>query len=333
MDTSPAHQHLASSVAVVAPHGNLPPDWAVAMASPQETAAFSVSRHTEQPLEEPHLAHLSMPACPESPNDAFAAVFGTAIGRASDEELKSLGDILEHLRDVSSLPSALGSRLDAESEPKIEMLLGPLVEAEDGVRATWIEVNNVATGESICPDIPWLIDKLPPTVFQKRDVPPCERFHGGTVRLLVELGPHGSGDLVVIPWVSPECQEEALSHFILSVRTAGSLGPSYLHSAVLSALCSELAEDDIIPETASLSKLYEEVGLSLASLSQSSDGEVSFELHFTGAGDISASLLASGFAGFSARFGIGDRGDFNLLDIILHRLSPWLNQPEGPSSS
>jgi len=286
------------------------------MPSP-EAAALSVSRHTQQSNGEPSLANFTLPTPPESPNDAFAALFGTKPGSASEEDLLSLSELIGNIKQMAGVPSTLGSRLDRDREPDVELLVGPIVEAEDGTRATWVEASNPATGEWISPEITWLIDKLPPLVTQERDVPPCERFQAGPVRLLVELGTEGSSDMSIMPWVSAECREEALNHFLRSVRSAGALGPSYLHSAVLSALSIELSQDEIIPETTSLSTLYEEIGMSVCSITQASDGEVSVGLAFTEEGALSAALKASGLMGLTARFGIGERGDFTALDIQL----------------
>lgn len=317
MKPGPVPPSLASSVTLAAAASLPAPDWALAMPSPGPAAAFSVSRHTEQSDGEPSLSHLSLPTPLESPNDVFAAVFGTKPGRAGEDDLESLVDLLSTIKRMASVPSTLGSRLDREGDPQVEMLLGPITEAEDGTRATWIEARNPATGEWACPEITWLIDKLPPLVAQDRDVPPCERFQSGPVRLLVELGVQGSSDLSIMPWVSAECRDEALLNFIRSVRSGGAFGPSYLHSAVLSALCMELSLDEIIPETTSLSSLYEELGMTVCAITQASNGEVSVGLAFTEEGALSAGLKAVGLNGFTARFGIGERGDFAALDIRL----------------
>lgn len=182
--------------------------------------------------------------CVDTPDDAFVSLHGCNIAQLSAAEREILLALLDDMRDAARGPLGMNGSIPAEESivPDLLMRVGPLVQGESGIRATWIEVTCRDTQESLIPDVAWLIGELPLDLLEARDGCLWERFYSGSARIQLEFAADLSGDLRVRPWLSVKCGDEAFRRMALAIRSGGELGPSCLHATVLQAL-GELLEE------------------------------------------------------------------------------------------
>ena len=212
------------------------PEWNLAMPDPGTQREFSSSLTTDTA---PELLQGSVDGLPcqfESPSDVFAELFGTKTCRASQAELESMAELLGRIRDAVAASDSLPSFHEGIAEPDVQITFGPLVQDPEGTKYSWIEVFNRDTGDYLCPSVPWLIEGTAESSGSGEVPCQWERFSRGHARLLLELPAAGDGDLMVMPWISPECAEEAIVGLLASMKSGGRSGASCLHAAILLSL-------------------------------------------------------------------------------------------------
>jgi hypothetical protein len=282
----------------------------------------STLRHSCDSLSVPvSVVDVEVPAtgCVDSPNDAFAAQFGSVKGKVTEQELRALAVLVYRLVEVVSESNGLGGELESFAHPKIRTHVGTLVSAPGAGRFCWVELYSKDTGEYLLPDFAELGYEPSTTIIEGRDEGACERFSAGVARVVVELSRDLDGEMKVFPWVSCECGDEAIRHMIYSMRTQGLSGASVLHAAVLrrvfGTLNSNGAEgNEVMP----MSQLLQETRCEVVKLSQSTDGKLFFDFTFGGEGAAPQALADAGIRSARFTFGLGAGGDFTVQSFVVN---------------
>ena len=146
----------------------------------------------------------------ESPDDDFSQRFRpyrTAVPAAHKEILNQL--VYLALENCQELDKRNSSAL-------IDYRIGGSGEYLNGHSVQWLEIRNRETGSGLLPDLSTLRAAL--HLYPDKDslqLPP-EIFHAGYPRLGFEVNLHN--EVTIHPLISQECYQEALDHFLRSIR-------------------------------------------------------------------------------------------------------------------
>ncbi len=260
----------------------------------------------------------AQPACNDSADDAFASMNGLSVVKPTPSEQETLAALLSGLvealsRPMSSISGAQECTRETISQSKASLRVGPFVQRENGLRVSWIEAVSHETGESVLPDMLWIVGDLPSSVLNRRNGCVVERFSDGVARLNLEFSADGSGELSMSPWIPSTCADEALRNMGASIRSRGGFGPSILHSMLSDAVAALLREDGIsLPARKSLAKLNRGLHLNTSRVWHSTDGEIGYEFSAVLRLDRDVELP---LGRFEARFGETDGNGFALCSV------------------
>jgi len=254
-----------------------------------------------------------LPAPWHSPDDAFAASFGTTRVTPSAHEMDLLVQLLTRARELLVTSSSSEHSPSVYREPKIRLMCGPIVDDPEQGRFCWVEAMAPETNEYLIPDIATLLDEN-----TEVDPSPSERFSDGTARLWIRLPDEpDNSDLIFVPWLSAQCRDEAIAHFIAAVRASNRDTPSLLYSAVLHEVYSQLLDNSCVPEDIPLSTLHVDLDLCIEQISHTTDGGVSFMIRFEPGYLLEDALAEANVAGCRLIFGEASDLNFGLLHLEL----------------
>lgn len=292
-----------------------PPAWAVAMPDAKAVRDLSSSVSTASPLlDSVQTAPVGrLPAPWHSPDDAFVESFGARRITPSTREMELLVGLLTRARELLATPDTSGHSPLVNRELNVRLTCGPIVHEPDQGKFCWVEALVPETHEYLIPDIATLLDEN-----NEGDPCPIERFRDGAARLWVRLPDEpDSDDLIFVPWLSAQCRDEAISHFIGAVRTPDRDTPSLLYTAVLHEVYSQLLDKTLVPEDIPLSTLHVDLDLSIEQISHTTDGRVSFVIRFQPGYLLEDALAEAGVAGCRLIFGEASDLNFGLLHLEL----------------